>query len=88
MQISKGNQLTPQHFADVRSIEGARSVHIAMPASAFGQLAMPNLHFEMKHKGADHGTKPVSGQIDCVGDLCPFFLWCGTARAMNSSEEN
>jgi hypothetical protein len=52
-----------QDFADVRSPEGVRSVHIAMPASAFGQLSMSNSDVEVNYKCENRMFQPVTGQI-------------------------
>ena len=61
-------------FADVQSPEGVRSVHIAMPASAFGQLSMSNSDVEMNRKCGNRTVQPVSGQIYYADGPHRFFF--------------
>jgi len=63
-----------QDFADVRSPEGFRSVHIAMRASAFGQLSMSNSDVEMNYKRENRTVQPVSGQIYYGDQTHRFFF--------------
>ena len=70
-----------QDFADVRSPEGVGSVHIAMPASAFGQVSMSNSDVEMNYKRENPAVQPVSGQIYYADE--PHRLFCGVVHPVH-----
>jgi hypothetical protein len=77
-----------QDFSDLRSPEGVRSVHITMPASAFGQLSMSNSDVERNYKRENRTVQPVSGQIFYADEPHRILFWCGTPRALDASKEN
>jgi hypothetical protein len=61
-------------FGDLRPPEGVRSVHLAMPASVFGQLSMSNSDVERKYKRENRTVQPVSGRIYKADDPHRFIF--------------